>query len=146
MTGEVMRTMSDLPRPYVYSAEVERVIDGDSLVVTLDLFDRIHAHGVQIRLHGYNAPETRGREREMGKRAAAELEDILRWSASAGLLLVETVERDKYGRWLSRVWLGDTELVPHLIREGWGVEWDGTGKRPKFHPNEPYPLPMAAAV
>ncbi len=46
---------------------------------------------------------------------------------------------DAFGRWLADVYLDGWNLVEQLIDEGWGVAWDGKGRRPAFDPAAPYP-------
>jgi endonuclease YncB( thermonuclease family) len=77
-----------------YLARVRRVVDGDTLVVTVEL-----GFGVEVvqtlRLRGIDAPEL---SRPAGVRARAFVRESL--SASERVVIV-TSHRDKYGRWLA---------------------------------------------
>ena len=61
---------------YEYKGTIRRVIDGDTLVIDVDLGFHVHTV-VHVRLAGINAPETRGEERALGKAATRALEDFL---------------------------------------------------------------------
>jgi len=93
---------------YLYSGDLVRVIDGDTVVMNLtrevvvnaDLgfklyLDKLPLRTQQtLRIYGINAPETRGvPDLAPGKAAKAELERLL----TLGPLTVETVKPDKYG-------------------------------------------------
>ena len=58
-------------------ATVVRVIDGDTIVVTLDLGWRVYRNEEHIRVAGINTPEIRGPEREQGAAAKAHAESLL---------------------------------------------------------------------
>jgi endonuclease YncB( thermonuclease family) len=58
-------------------ATVVRVIDGDAIVVTLDLGWRVYRNEEHIRVAGINTPEIRGPERERGFAAKAYAESLL---------------------------------------------------------------------
>ena len=64
---------------YEYHAVVDRVVDGDTLDVTIDL--GFHAHiKTRVRMEGMNAPESRTRnleEKERGLAAKARLKEII---------------------------------------------------------------------
>ena len=64
---------------YEYSCEVERVVDGDTIDVVLDLgFDILYRS--RVRLYGIDTPESRTRdldEKARGKMAGAFLKDAI---------------------------------------------------------------------
>lgn len=53
---------------YEYKATVGRVIDGDTIIVDIDLGFHLTQHGMAIRLAGLDTPEIRGPERVHGLR------------------------------------------------------------------------------
>ena len=55
---------------YEYAATVERVVDGDTIDVTLDLGFSIQ-YQARIRLHGINTPESRTRDKAEKARGLA---------------------------------------------------------------------------
>lgn len=84
---------------FLYRAEIHSVVDGDTLVLDIDLgFSVLRRQ--RIRLAGLNAPEPRT---EKGKAAKLFVtEQIL----SAPLVVVKTNKVDIYGRYVGHVFLG----------------------------------------
>ena len=90
------------PTLYVYKAHVVRVIDGDTIVVDIDLGFRISKNGEHLRLEGIDTPEVRGAEREAGLVSKAFVE---KWVAENGhVLYLRTTKQGKFGRWLAYIW------------------------------------------
>jgi endonuclease YncB( thermonuclease family) len=80
---------------YEYKAELVKVVDGDTIIVDIDLGLGIWSRKVRLRLIHLNTPEI---DTEEGKAARAYLE-----AAINKQLLVSTKGKDKYGRWLADV-------------------------------------------
>lgn len=99
---------------YTYGATVDRVIDGDTVVLLVDLGFHIQAKET-FRLHGLNAPEVRGAEREEGLRSEAWLIGQL-----SGLTHIQTLKdkMGKYGRYLVELFDGDGSINQRMIAEG----------------------------
>ncbi len=116
---------------YHYRAVVDRVVDGDTVDVTLDLGFDIQMKG-RVRFHGVNAPESRTRdavEKEAGLAAKRYVEDWI--SAVEGTVIIETSldEKGKYGRILGRILDGDGEcLNDEMVSLGHATPYDG-GRR-----------------
>ena len=65
--------------PFVYNAILERVVDGDTIDVTLDLGFNVKLHKQRVRLAGIDTPESRTRdlaEKALGKKASARLQEL----------------------------------------------------------------------
>jgi len=62
---------------FLYPAKIERVIDGDTIVVDLYLGLGVILDDQYIRFYGIDAWETRGEEREKGLKAKDYLEERL---------------------------------------------------------------------
>lgn len=86
---------------YSYAATIVRVIDGDTVVLDVDLGFRIH-HQITARLDGIDAPEVRTSEGKLAKIALAGM-------ISGKTLRVDTIldRTEKYGRTLAVVFLED---------------------------------------
>jgi endonuclease YncB( thermonuclease family) len=122
------------PKPaYVYAAVVNRVIDGDTLRVSVDLGMATWRHDVTVRLLGCNAAE---RGTPGGDAAAGNLAALLPTGAA---VVLRTVKADKFGdRYDAAVTMPDgTDLVATLISTGWAAAWDGRGAKPV----PPWPRP-----
>lgn len=83
-------------RLHTYKAYVDKVVDGDTLNVTLDLGFNIK-HKEIIRLAQINAPEKNTLE---GQRATRKLQEILR---NTEFVIIKTHKTDIYGRYIGDV-------------------------------------------
>ena len=104
---------------YVYRARVERpedIYDGDTITVVIDLGFYIHFGELTLRLHGINAPELRGAEKEAGRRAR----DWLRERLAGREFIVQTIRdrKGKYGRYLAIIWLDGVNINEEMVRLG----------------------------
>lgn len=104
---------------YTYAATVERVVDGDTLDVSLDLGMRVYLR-TRLRLEGIDAPELHTSE---GKAAR---DYVVQAMALGTLVTVATRKPDRYGRALARVTLPDgRDLTTVLLEAGHGRPYDG---------------------
>ena len=125
---------------YEYKAVVDRVVDGDTIDVTIDLGFSVWKK-MRVRMEGINTPESRTRDLEEKKRGLAakdRLKSILEFNNNKCILKVSGV--GKYGRALATVLVeslsplngedGITliDVNKQLIEEGHAVEYWG-GKR-----------------
>lgn len=91
---------SKKPKINIYKATVERVVDGDTLHVILDLGFKT-AHRDILRLRGVNAPEM---STAAGKKSADALKRILK---NVPFLVIKTTSTDVYGRYVADVFLAE---------------------------------------
>ena len=125
---------------YEYKAVIDRVVDGDTIDVTIDLGFSVWKK-MRVRMEGINTPESRTRDLEEKKRGLAakdRLKSILEFNNNKCILKVSGV--GKYGRALATVLVeslsplngkdGITliDVNKQLIEEGHAVEYWG-GKR-----------------
>ena len=105
---------------YVYRSKLVRVIDGDTVVLALDMGLRMTAT-VPIRLLGVDTPERSTLE---GKAATVWVEQ---WMNDHPDLQVATFKNpEKYGRWLGIIFPDgqpNTTLNQALLDAGMGVEY-----------------------
>ena len=119
---------------YTYKAKLDRVIDGDTIDVNIDLGFDISVHK-RIRLAGIDTPESRTRDLEEKKRglaSKAKLVELL----DDGDFVLESKEVGKYGRVLGTLHKYSTDKLPinindTLVKEGFAVEYDGGTKKKK---------------
>ncbi len=109
---------TNLEQTYVYRAYVERVIDGDTIDVSVDLGFKIHSIQ-RLRLQGLNAPEIRGEEREAGLAARKFVAERLK---ETDVVWIKTTKSKTYGEYDAQVWYGKGEdwinINHRLIGEG----------------------------
>ena len=121
--------MANNPDAFVYQAELERVVDGDTVDVTLDLGFDVKLHKQRVRLHGIDTPESRTRnlaEKKLGLAAKERLKELC-----VGRFKVKSLGKGKYGRVLGIPYTEDgQDICQLLIDEGHAVEYFG-GKKKK---------------
>jgi len=122
--------MANNPDAFVYQAEIERVVDGDTVDVTLDLGFDVKLHKQRVRLHGIDTPESRTRnlaEKKLGLAAKERLKELC-----VGRFKVKSLGKGKYGRVLGIPYTEDgQDICQMLIDEGHAVEYFG-GKKKKI--------------
>ena len=121
--------MANNPDAFVYQAELQRVVDGDTVDVTLDLGFDVKLHKQRVRLHGIDTPESRTRnlaEKKLGLAAKERLKELC-----VGRFKVKSLGKGKYGRVLGIPYTEDgKDICQLLIDEGHAVEYYG-GKKKK---------------
>ena len=111
---------------FVYRhAKVERVIDGDTVEITVDLGNKI-AWRESFRLMGIDTPER-------GQPGHAEASAYLKRLLLMPLARIETHKPDKYGRWLVDMYLdtdsgGELHANRLMVVEGHAREYFGGHK------------------
>tara|TARA_Y100000592_G_scaffold2100_1_gene3291 strand:+ start:266 stop:724 length:459 start_codon:yes stop_codon:yes gene_type:complete len=120
--------------------EINRVVDGDTIDVTIDLgFDLFKKE--RVRVAGVDTPEKRTRdleEKELGIEATNWLKEKLDGAITGDDDLVIRTElvggMGKYGRLLGWLYIGDSELSLNeiMIEEGYAWAYDGGTKQKNF--------------
>lgn len=110
---------------HIYEATVERVVDGDTVVLNVDLGFGVWLRKQSFRLLGINARE---KSDEGGREARENLAALL---GNVGSVIIKSVKIDKYGgRFDADIFLADgTDLCARLVTEGWAAPWDGHGEK-----------------
>ena len=120
--------------------EINRVVDGDTIDVTIDLgFDLYKKE--RVRVAGVDTPEKRTRdleEKELGLDATKWMKEKLEGAIDGDDDLVIRTElvggMGKYGRLLGWLYIGDgeTSLNEQMITEGYAWAYDGGTKQKNF--------------
>ncbi len=115
---------------YEYNCTVERVVDGDTIDVVLDLgFDILHK--CRVRLYGIDTPESRTRnldEKARGKMAGSFLEEAIE---DGEKVVIQTKLKDskgKYGRVLGDVVVDDININQLMVKCHLAVAYHGQSK------------------
>ena len=120
--------------------KINRVVDGDTIDVTLDLGFSL-TKKERVRIAGVDTPEKRTRdleEKELGIDATNWLKDKIKDTLAGDDELVIRTELvggvGKYGRLLGWLYVGDDELSlnEQMITEGYAWEYDGGTKQKDF--------------
>jgi micrococcal nuclease len=115
--GVLLALVTALPAwsaPATLEGMVERVVDGDTIQV------RLGARVEKVRYIGINTPEVHhpAKGEEPGGREATEVNRRLVEGKRVRLEL-DVRERDRYGRLLAYVWVGDVMVNAELVRLGY---------------------------
>ncbi|MCE9501569.1 MAG: thermonuclease family protein [Leptospira sp.] len=103
---------SDVPRSeiFTYKAFPERIVDGDTLLVTIDLGFKTSLMQ-RLRFRGIDSPEKGNRENEKVEKF------ILRRFRSVKFIVVKTHGVDLYGRYLADVYFSEKEKEIEKVLE-----------------------------
>ena len=120
--------------------EINRVVDGDTIDVTIDLgFDLFKKE--RVRVAGVDTPEKRTRnleEKELGIHATnwlkKQLEDAVNGDDELTIRTELKGGVGKYGRLLGWLYIGDEEVSinEQMIAEGYAWSYDGGTKQKNF--------------
>tara|TARA_R110000787_G_scaffold280759_1_gene391655 strand:- start:60 stop:482 length:423 start_codon:yes stop_codon:yes gene_type:complete len=115
---------------YEYSCTVDRVVDGDTCDVVLDLgFDILYR--CRVRLYGIDTPESRTRDKDekvRGKLASAFLQEAM---DTGEKVVIETKLKDskgKFGRVLGNVMVDGININQALVDNYLAVAYFGQSK------------------
>ena len=115
---------------YEYSCTVDRVVDGDTIDVILDLgFDILYR--TRVRLYGIDTPESRTRDKDekvRGKLASAFLQEAI---DNGSKVIIETKLKDskgKFGRVLGNVIVDGININQQMIDNYLAVAYFGQSK------------------
>lgn len=94
---------------YQYKAIIQKVVDGDTMEIDIDLGLSVWLRSEKIRLYGINTPEVFGVKKgspewELGNKASEFVKKIVHENEEA---TVETFKdkKEKYGRYLANVYI-----------------------------------------
>ena len=118
MESKLPPKKSDL---YVYRVRLVRCVDGDTVLLSLDLGCEVWLRNQHCRLIGINAPETHTHTKEAGDAATWHLRGLL---SQAVDLLVRTHydKRGSFRRLLVELYADDVNINQQMIKDGHAVE------------------------
>ena len=115
-----------------YVKSVDKVVDGDTIDVTIDLgFDILYRS--RVRMAGIDSPESRTRdleEKAMGLEAKDYLKNRLKFAKKIVIRTEKLDSSEKYGRILGWLFLDDetTSVNNQMIMKGYAWQYDGSTK------------------
>ena len=122
---------------YEYKCKIDRVVDGDTVDVDIDLGFGIWLRKERVRLYGIDTPECRTRdleEKKYGLAAKSFVQDLLP-VGSMQTLRTRKDDKGKFGRILGEFVVYDTlvdalrTLNQIMIDRHYGVEYHGQSKQ-----------------
>jgi micrococcal nuclease len=90
---------------YEYRCELNRVVDGDTVLVDIDLGCHIWKRGEYVRLLGIDTPELYGKDPHERHRANDAKDFVISWFGDGGDFIIKTKtdKTGKYGRLLGSI-------------------------------------------
>ena len=85
---------------YEYNCKIRRIVDGDSIIVDIDLGFGLWIHGESIRLFGVDCPECRSRDKDEKAAGLAAKKFVSRRLQRGGTYTLSTKGKGKFGRYL----------------------------------------------
>tara|TARA_R110000787_G_scaffold14600_1_gene44918 strand:- start:1572 stop:1928 length:357 start_codon:yes stop_codon:yes gene_type:complete len=117
--------------PFEYHATIDRVVDGDTVDINIDLGFDVILSKQRVRLLGINCPESRTRdleEKKLGLAAKEFLQECLEEHGGKVIIKTSLDKKGKFGRLLGEIFVDDININNLLITEGHAVPYFG-GKR-----------------
>ncbi len=115
---------------YEYACTVERVVDGDTIDVILDLGFSV-SYKSRVRLYGIDTPESRTRnkdEKARGKLASAFLSKAIELADQVVIRTELKDSRGKFGRVLGTVVCDGEDVNQGMVDGGFAVKYYGQSK------------------
>ncbi len=114
---------------YEYRCSIERVVDGDTVDVTIDLGFKIF-HKARVRLYGIDTPESRTRDKDEKARGLLAKSYIVDKVESTENIIIRTKKdaKGKFGRILGELIVDNTNLNEAMISKHLGVAYYGQSK------------------
>ena len=114
---------------YEYNCKIVRVIDGDSIILDIDLGFSHWIHNESIRLYGVDTPECRTRDAEEKAAGLLAKEFVEEALHVGGTYTLTTKEKGKFGRYLGTIFLTEkTSINDALVKERLAVPYFGQSK------------------
>lgn len=113
---------------YIYRCEVDRVVDGDTIDVHIDLGYSVILKKQRLRLAGIDTPESRTRNKAEKVLGLAAKDRLI--ALCGDEIFIKSLGKGKYGRILAVPYTSDgTDICKTLISEGHAVEYWGGKKK-----------------
>ncbi len=111
---------------YEYSAEVTKIVDGDSVWLEVDVGFRM-TYRYNFRLARINTPELRASDPEVKVKAYEAKDRLAEILPLGSTVKIQTAKSGKYGRWLVEIWVDDgvssRNVNDMMLEEGLAVEY-----------------------
>ena len=113
---------------YEYNCEILRVVDGDTVDVSIDLGFDI-SYKSRVRLYGIDTPESRTRDKDEKARGLMSKEYLMN-ELSKGQVVIKTHKdkKGKFGRVLGEMYVGDRNVNMMMVDNYLAVEYHGQSK------------------
>lgn len=110
-------------------SEIVSIYDGDTFTVNIAHWPALVGERISVRINGIDTPELRGKcqkEKDQARAAKQFTVDRLR---NARTVELHNLQRDKYFRILSDVYVDGQSLADALLAKGFAIPYHGGSKR-----------------
>lgn len=119
---------------YEYSCTIRSITDGDGLRVDIDLGFGVtlrgdSGRGVNIRLFGIDAPESRTRNKKEKLHGLLAKECVKKECQVGKTYVLRTKEKGKFGRWLGDIKTSKGWITKVLLQAKLAVPYEGQNKK-----------------
>ena len=119
---------------YEYSCTIRSITDGDGLRVDIDLGFGVtlrgdSGRGVNIRLFGIDAPESRTRNKKEKLHGLLAKECVKKECQVGKTYILRTKEKGKFGRWLGDIKTSKGWITKVLLQAKLAVPYEGQNKK-----------------
>lgn len=119
---------------YEYSCTIRSITDGDGLRVDIDLGFGVtlrgdSGRGVNIRLFGIDAPESRTRNKKEKLHGLLAKECVKKECQVGKTYILRTKEKGKFGRWLGDIKTPKGWITKVLLQAKLAVPYEGQNKK-----------------
>ena len=119
---------------YEYSCTIRSITDGDGLRVDIDLGFGVtlrgdDGRGVNIRLFGIDAPESRTRNKKEKLHGLLAKECVKKECQVGSTYILRTKEKGKFGRWLGDIKTSKGWITKVLLQAKLAVPYEGQNKK-----------------
>lgn len=104
---------------------VVKVYDGDTFTIAKKMGNVWYKF--QVRVNGIDCPEIKSKDQNE-KRIALQVKEYVASMILRKQVIVKNIQKDKYGRLLSDVFIDDINLAQHLLQKHYAVSYDGGTK------------------
>ena len=114
---------------YEYSCIVDRVVDGDTVDVVLDLGFDVRFFS-RVRLYGIDTPESRTRDKDEKARGLISKKFLQEALADQEVVIKTKLKdsRGKYGRVLGELWVDGVNVNQTMVDKNLAVAYQGQSK------------------
>lgn len=107
---------------YNYNAKVERVVDGDTIVLNIDLGFTVHWRS-SCRLWGINSPELNSKDKDERIRALEAKQYLIDRLKVGSNIIINSRKLDKYGRPIVQIIIDGIDLNNEIVEKGLAVRY-----------------------
>lgn len=114
----------------VITAELVRVVDGDTIIVTIHDWPPVVGHEIGVRVDGIDTPELHDQRPEVRALAEQARDEATAFLCQCPTVQLVGIERGKYFRLVADVECNGSDLAAHLVEIGLARSYDGQGPHP----------------